>query len=90
VETLRDRSRLAYLRYEGGVDTLLNALDANRELFNAELDLTQTKRNEVLSLVQLYKHSVAAGSNNYLKETEGARSLDSAELFFQTGAISSR
>lgn len=55
VETLRDRSRLAYLRYEGGVDTLLNALDAERELFNAELNLTQTKRNELLSLVQLYK-----------------------------------
>lgn len=55
VETLRDRSRLAYLRYEGGVDTLLNALDADRELFNAELNLTQTKRNELLSLVQLYK-----------------------------------
>ena len=55
VETLRDRSRLAYLRYEGGVDTLLNALDAERELFNAELALTQTKRNELLSLVQLYK-----------------------------------
>ena len=55
VGTLRDRSKLAYLRYEGGVDTLLNALDADRELFNAELDLTQTKRNELLSLVQLYK-----------------------------------
>jgi len=55
VDTLRDRSKLAYLRYEGGVDTLLNALDADRELFNAELDLTQTKRNELLSLVQLYK-----------------------------------
>ena len=55
VETLRDRSRLAYLRYEGGVDTLLNALDSDRELFNAELDLTQTKRNELVLLVQLYK-----------------------------------
>lgn len=55
VDTLRDRSRLAYLRYEGGVDTLLNALDSDRELFNAELNLTQTKRNELLSLVQLYK-----------------------------------
>ena len=55
VETLRDRSRLAYLRYEGGVDTLLNALDADRELFDAELNLTKTKRNELLSLVQLYK-----------------------------------
>ncbi len=55
VTTLLDRSRLAYLRYEGGVDTLLNALDADRDLFNAELSLTQTKRNELLSLVQLYK-----------------------------------
>ncbi|HEX6731483.1 MAG TPA: efflux transporter outer membrane subunit [Pyrinomonadaceae bacterium] len=55
VTTLRDRSRLAYLRYQGGVDSLLSALDADRELFNAELNLTQTKRNELLSLVQLYK-----------------------------------
>ena len=55
VATLRDRSRLAYVRYKGGVDTLLNALDSDRELFDAELDLTQTKRNELLSLVQLYK-----------------------------------
>ena len=55
VATLRDRSRLAYLRYAGGVDTLLNALDSDRELFDAELNLTQTKRNELLSLVQLYK-----------------------------------
>lgn len=55
VATLRDRSRLAHLRYEGGVDTLLNALDSDRELFDAELNLSQTKRNELLSLVQLYK-----------------------------------
>ena len=55
VTTLQDRSRLAYLRYQGGVDTLLNALDADRELFDAELSLTQTKRNELLSQVQLYK-----------------------------------
>ena len=55
VTTLQDRSRLAYLRYEGGVDTLLNALDADRELFEAELNLTQTKRDELVSVVQLYK-----------------------------------
>jgi len=55
VATLQDRSRLAHLRYEGGVDTLLNALDSDRELFDAQLTLTQTKRNELLSLVQLYK-----------------------------------
>ena len=55
VTTLQDRSRLAYLRYEGGVDTLLNALDADREVFEAELNLTQTKRDELISVVQLYK-----------------------------------
>jgi multidrug efflux system outer membrane protein len=55
VSVLRDRSRLAYMRYRGGVDTLLNALDADRDLFTAELSLTQTRRNELLALVQLYK-----------------------------------
>jgi multidrug efflux system outer membrane protein len=55
VTTLEDRSRLAYLRYRGGVDTLLSALDADRDLFNAQLSLAQTKRDELLSLVQLYK-----------------------------------
>ena len=55
VATLRDRSRLAYLRYRGGVDTLLNALDADRDLFNAELNLAQTRRDELLALVRLYK-----------------------------------
>jgi len=55
VATLHDRSQLAYMRYRGGVDTLLNALDADRDLFSAELSLAQTQRNELLALVQLYK-----------------------------------
>jgi outer membrane protein, multidrug efflux system len=52
---LRDRSRLAYMRYRGGVGTLLNALDADRDLFEAELGLAQTRRDELLALVQLYR-----------------------------------
>jgi multidrug efflux system outer membrane protein len=55
VETLRDRSRLAYLRYNGGVANLLDALDADRNLFDAERTLAQTRRDELLSVVQLYK-----------------------------------
>ena len=55
VSSLQDASRLAHLRYEGGVDTMLNALVADTALFSAELSLAQTKRNELLSLVQLYK-----------------------------------
>ena len=55
VTALLDRKRLAYMRYQGGVDTLLNALDADRDLFNAELSLAQAKRDELLSVVQLYR-----------------------------------
>jgi outer membrane protein, multidrug efflux system len=55
VATLRDRSRLSYVRYEGGIDTLLSALDADRDLFDAELGLAQVRRNELLTLVQLYR-----------------------------------
>jgi NodT family efflux transporter outer membrane factor (OMF) lipoprotein len=55
VSALEDRLRLAYLRYRGGVDTQLNALDADRDLFQAELDLAQIRLQELLSVVQLYK-----------------------------------
>jgi len=55
VKALEDRTRLSYLRYRGGVDTQLNALDADRDLFQAQLALAQLKRNEILSVVQLYK-----------------------------------
>jgi multidrug efflux system outer membrane protein len=55
VTALQDRKRLAYVRYRGGVDTQLNALDADRDLFNAELALRQIKLSELLSVVQLYK-----------------------------------
>lgn len=55
VGALSDRKRLAYVRYRGGVDTQLNALDADRDLFSAELTLQQIKLNELLSVVQLYK-----------------------------------
>ena len=55
VSALDDRKRLAYVRYQGGVDTQLNALDADRDLFQAELTLAQTQFTELASVVQLYK-----------------------------------
>jgi multidrug efflux system outer membrane protein len=54
-KALEDRLRLAYLRYRGGVDTQLNALDADRDLFQAQLDLSRLRLEEILSVVQLYK-----------------------------------
>jgi outer membrane protein, multidrug efflux system len=55
VVALQDRLRLAYIRYRGGVDTQLNALDADRDLFQAELTLSQIRLDELLTVVQLYK-----------------------------------
>jgi outer membrane protein, multidrug efflux system len=55
VTSLRDRTRLAYMRFRGGVDTMLNALNSDQDLFAAELGLTQARRDELLSLVQVYK-----------------------------------
>jgi multidrug efflux system outer membrane protein len=55
VTALEDRKRLAYIRYRGGVDTQLNALDADRDLFQAQLALAQIRLSELLSVVQLYK-----------------------------------
>ncbi|HXV78934.1 MAG TPA: efflux transporter outer membrane subunit [Candidatus Binatia bacterium] len=55
VTALQDRKRLAYTRYQGGVDTMLNALNADQELFAAELGLARARRDELLSVVQIYK-----------------------------------
>jgi multidrug efflux system outer membrane protein len=55
VFALRDRLRLAYIRYRGGVDTQLDALDADRDLFDAELNLSRIQLSELLTVVQLYK-----------------------------------
>ncbi|HEY0458861.1 MAG TPA: efflux transporter outer membrane subunit, partial [Pyrinomonadaceae bacterium] len=55
VFTLQDRTRLAYLRYNGGVASLLEALDADRELFDAELNLARVRRDDLLSIVFVYK-----------------------------------
>jgi NodT family efflux transporter outer membrane factor (OMF) lipoprotein len=55
VEALKDRTRLAYVRYRGGVDTLLDALDADRDLFSSQLQLSQIRKDELVSVVQLYK-----------------------------------
>jgi multidrug efflux system outer membrane protein len=46
---------LAELRYRGGVAAYLEVLDAQRSLFNAELDETSAMHDEFVSRIQLYK-----------------------------------
>jgi multidrug efflux system outer membrane protein len=51
----RDATELANVRYEGGVSSYLEVLYNEQELFNAELGLAQARRNELLSVVELYR-----------------------------------
>jgi multidrug efflux system outer membrane protein len=46
---------LANLRYTRGLATYLDVLDADRQLFNAQLDLAATIRDQLTAVVQLYK-----------------------------------
>jgi multidrug efflux system outer membrane protein len=51
----RSAASLASIRYEGGVTSYLEVLYNEQELFNAELTLAQARRNELLSVVDLYR-----------------------------------
>ncbi|WP_321908225.1 efflux transporter outer membrane subunit [Paraburkholderia sp. J11-2] len=54
VGSLRKYLRLARLRYEGGYTSYLEVLDAERNLFSAELQQTQTRAATLTNLVNLY------------------------------------
>jgi multidrug efflux system outer membrane protein len=51
----RAAERLARMRYEGGVSSYLEVLDAQRSTFQAEVDLARSARDEVVAVVQLYR-----------------------------------
>lgn len=55
VEALTASSQLATQRYQGGLDSYLPVLDAQRNLFQGELDLARLRQQELSSLVQLYR-----------------------------------
>jgi multidrug efflux system outer membrane protein len=55
VKALSDASDVAKQRYEGGVSSFLEVLDTERQFFDADIQLVQAKRDESLSVVQLYR-----------------------------------
>ena len=52
---LRQALDLAQLRYESGLTSYLDLLDAQRSLFSAELALSQAQLQQLTAAVQLYK-----------------------------------
>jgi multidrug efflux system outer membrane protein len=55
VRSLQESARLSHLRYEGGMDSYLQVLVAERSLFAGRLALAQVRLQELLSYVQLYR-----------------------------------
>jgi multidrug efflux system outer membrane protein len=55
VESGTEYLRLTNLRYRGGVADYLEVLDAERQLYSAQIDLSQAKLTKLLAVVQLYK-----------------------------------
>lgn len=55
VNTLTTYARLARIRYENGYTSYIEVLDAERNLFNAQVSYTQTQGTVYTSLVNLYK-----------------------------------
>ena len=46
---------IANRRYTNGLGTYLDVLDAQRQLFAAEIDLTGITRDQLTAVVQVYK-----------------------------------
>jgi NodT family efflux transporter outer membrane factor (OMF) lipoprotein len=55
VGALSESVRLSNLRYKGGLDSYLQVLDAERNLFSGQLVLSQLRLQELLSIVNLYR-----------------------------------
>jgi len=55
VKTLDESVRLSDLRYRGGLDSYLQVLDAQRNLFSAQLELARLSLQERVAVVQIYR-----------------------------------
>ena len=55
VDALRDTEKMAMLRFDGGVSPYLEVLDAQRQLFSAELSYAEALRNQRIAVIRLYR-----------------------------------
>jgi multidrug efflux system outer membrane protein len=55
VQALAESTRLSNMRYKGGLDSYLQVLDSERNLFQGQLILAQLRLAEMQSFVQLYR-----------------------------------
>jgi multidrug efflux system outer membrane protein len=75
VASATDTSRLADIRYKGGVSSYLEVLDSERQLFDAELGLVRSNRDELLAVVRLYK-ALGGGWQGEREASASTRTLE--------------
>jgi multidrug efflux system outer membrane protein len=74
VQALEQYSETARLRYDNGYTSFIEVLDAERSLFNVQLQYTQTQQTQLQAMVNLYK----AMGGGWVAEAE-KMSIQSAE-----------
>lgn len=74
-----DASRLARQRFEGGVDSFLNVLDAERTQLEAEDTLAQCDIDTVLNLIAVYK-ALGGGWQALASEQQNLTSTQSGDI----------
>jgi multidrug efflux system outer membrane protein len=55
VQALQETERLSTIRYRGGLESYLQVLDAQRNLFQGELVVARLRQAELASIVELYR-----------------------------------
>jgi multidrug efflux system outer membrane protein len=78
VQALESALHLAELRYQGGRASYLDLLTAQRTLFDAELALAKTRRNQLVSVVKLYKALGGGWSPNAAEENKPSSTMQDA------------
>jgi multidrug efflux system outer membrane protein len=69
VKALEESLKTAITRYTGGRANYLEVLNAQQQLYPAQLDLAQTRLHEILSVVSLYK-ALGGGWNRAANQPE--------------------
>jgi len=75
VEALQQYAATARLRYDNGYTSYIEVLDAERSLFNVQLQYTQTQQVEFQSMINLY----LAMGGGWVNEAEKVASTSSAQ-----------
>jgi multidrug efflux system outer membrane protein len=73
IKALSDYASLARLRYDNGYSSYIEVLDAERSLFDSELNAVRTQSEVIVSLVNTYK---AMGGGWVILAAKTADSVD--------------